>query len=176
MKLAGDEKRVLGQLDDLHQLAVGCVAAENEIRFLEALAIRIVELVSVTVALVDYKGAVQARRFGGHHQLARLGAEAHRAAFLGHSGLLVQHGDDRVRCVGVKLSRVGFGEFQHVAREFDGGDLHAQAQAQIGHVVLAGVARGLDFAFDAAPAKAARHEDAAQALQVLLRAVAFEIL
>ena len=32
MKLAGDEKRMLGQFDDLDQFAVRRIAAENEIR------------------------------------------------------------------------------------------------------------------------------------------------
>ena len=54
-------------------------------------------------------------------------------------------------------------------------DLHAQADAQVGHAVLAGVARGRDLALDAARAEPARHQHAVRAadarprLRVLLR-------
>ncbi len=60
-------------------------------------------------------------------------------------------------------------ELEDVAGEFNGGNLHAQAKAQVGNLVLAGVSGGLDFALDAPLAKAARHQDAAQPFQHLLR-------
>jgi hypothetical protein len=51
------------------------------------------------------------------------------------------------------------GQRSHVTGELDDGDLQPEAQAEIGHVVLARVARGGDLALDAALAEAARHED-----------------
>ena len=77
---------------------------------------------------------------------------------------------------GIKLGRMRLVQLQDVARKFDGGDLHAQAQAQVGDLVLAGVLRGLDFALDAAFAETAGHQDAAQALQDFFRAVPFDFL
>src|SRR5438552_1862401 len=72
MKLAGDEKRVVQQFDHLDQLAVGRGAAEDEIRFLELVAVGVVEFVAVTVPFVDDERAVEFGRQRTHHQLARL--------------------------------------------------------------------------------------------------------
>src|SRR5215217_1177517 len=47
-----------------------------------------------------------------------------------------------------------------MARELRHGDLHAEADAEVGHVVLAGVARGLDLALDPAHSEASGDKDA----------------
>ena len=57
-----------------------------------------------------------------------------------------------------KFRGVGAGHPEHIATEFDGGDLEPEADAQVGHVLGAGVMSGEDFSFDAAIAKAARNE------------------
>ena len=111
MKLAGDKEGMLGQFDDLNQLAVRSKAAESKAGFLELVAIRVVELVAMAVAFVDDKGAIEPRGFCAHDQLARLGAEAHGAAFFGDFGLLIEYGDDRIRSVEVEFGGVRFGEF-----------------------------------------------------------------
>ena len=82
-------------------------------------------------------------------------------------------GCERVR---VEFRGVRLGQLQHVAREFNRRDLHPQAQAEIGDFIFAGVLRRLDFAFHAAFAKPARHQDAAQAAQNFFRAVLFDLL
>ena len=81
-----------------------------------------------------------------------------------------------MRRVRVKFRRVRLVQFQNVAREFNRGDLHAEAQAEVGNFVFARVLRGLDFAFDAAFAETARHENAAETLQHFFRAVLFDFL
>src|SRR5207253_8445530 len=48
-------------------------------------------------------------------------------------------------------------------------------EAQIGHILLARITRGLDFAFNAPLAKSARHKDAAQSFEKFYGSVAFEI-
>ena len=78
------------------------------------------------MTFVHDKGPVEPRGFCADHQLARLRAEPHRASLFGDSSLLVQHGNNRVWRRGVELGRVGFREFQHVARKFYRGDLHSQ--------------------------------------------------
>ena len=85
MELAGDEKRMVLQLDDFHQLAVRRQAAEHETGLLEFVAVGVVEFVAVTVAFVDDERAVKLRRLRAERQLARLRAQPHRAAFLRHS-------------------------------------------------------------------------------------------
>ncbi len=56
-------------------------------------------------------------------------------------------------------------EAADVARELDGGDLHAEAEAEERDALLAGELRGADFALDAAVAKAAGDEDAGDVAQ-----------
>ena len=84
MELAGDEKRMVLQLDDFDQFAVRRKAAENKAGLLEFFAVGVVEFVAVAVAFVDDKRAVKLARLRADDQLARLRAEPHRAAFFGH--------------------------------------------------------------------------------------------
>ena len=75
----------------------------------------------------------------------------------------------------VKLGRVRLFQFQNVPRKFDGGDLHSEAEAEIGNFVFTRVLHGLDFAFDAALAKTAGDQDAAQSLEDFCRAFLFNL-
>ena len=79
-------------------------------------------------------------------------------------------------CVGIELRRMRFVQFEHVAGEFDRRDLHAETQSEIGKFVFAGVFRRNDFAFDAALAKPALNQNAAESLQNFLRSLAFDVL
>ena len=65
---------------------------------------------------------------------------------------------------GVEFAGVGVGEAADVAGELDAGGLHAEADSEIGDVVFAGVADGVEHAFDAALAEASGNEDAVEAL------------
>src|SRR6266853_629867 len=102
MELAGDEEWMLWQFDNFDQFAIGSVAAETEAGFFELFAVGIVEFVTMTVAFVHNESAIETSGFSADDKLAWLRAEAHRAAFLGNAGLLVEHGDDRVRRVAIE--------------------------------------------------------------------------
>ena len=93
-------------------------------------------------------------------QTHRLGAQAHGAAHVLDALLLGQQVDHRERRLLVELPGVGARHAADGARELDDGALHAQADAQVGHVVLATVLDGLDLALDAAHAEAAGHDHA----------------
>jgi hypothetical protein len=60
----------------------------------------------------------------------------------------------------VELRAVGVRQAADVAGEFDDGHLEAEAQAQIGNLIFAGVADALDLAFGAADAEPAGNDDA----------------
>ena len=69
-------------------------------------------------------------------QLAGIGAEAHRAAFI-VDGLLVGHEmNDRVRRLRIELRAVRTGKSCDVARKLDRGALHSQADSQNGDLQL----------------------------------------
>ena len=103
MELARDEEGVFWNFDDLDQFAVGRVAAEIEPGFFEFFTVGIVEFVTVTMAFVHDERAVQTGGFGADDELTGLRAEAHGAAFFGDAGLVVEHGDDGMRCVGIEF-------------------------------------------------------------------------
>ena len=63
--------------------------------------------------------------------------------------------DHRVRSVLSELGGVGSRQAQHVAGEFNGGDLHTQAQAQVRDPSLASEAGRANLAFDAPVTKSA---------------------
>ena len=120
----------------------------------------------MAVALGDFGGAVG---FGGERaglELAGPCAEAHGSAHLFDTGQFAQLVDDAVRRGGVELAGVGAGEAADVARVLDAGGLHAEADAEVGDVVLAGVADGVEHALDAALAEAAGDKDAVEAAEL----------
>src|SRR5579859_820807 len=98
---------------------------------------------------------------------AGLRTEPHRAAHVGFAGTMLDTAgtiqpfgdqrDHRVRRVGIEFRAVGTRETRHVAREFDGGKLHAEADAEIGNPVLARMTDRRDLALDTALAETARY-------------------
>src|SRR5579883_2339822 len=103
MKLAGDEERVIGKFNDLDQLSVRRKSTKNKTCVGESLAVSVIELVTVPVPFLNDESSVQAGGPGSDDELTRLGSKAHGSAFPGHLGLLIQHRDNRVGCVGIKL-------------------------------------------------------------------------
>ena len=81
-----------------------------------------------------------------------------------------------MRRVLVELGRVGAGQVADVAGELDHRALHAQADAEERNALRAGVANRGDFAFDAALAEAAGHQDAVVAGQQPLGPFGFDVL
>ena len=67
----------------------------------------------------------------------------------------------------IELGAVGVLQAGEVARDLDGRHLHAQADAEVGQLVLARVLRGEDLALDAALAEAAGHEDGIEAVELV---------
>ena len=109
-------------------------------------------------------------------ELHRVGAQAHRAAHVADLLLLRQQVDHRVRRLGVELGRVGAVHAGDVAGELGDRDLHAEADAEVGHAVLAREARRADLALDPAHAEAAGDEDAVAVGELALDLVVGEPL
>ena len=75
----------------------------------------VVDLVTVAVALVDYRLAVCVVRAGPLDELDRLRAEPHRAAEILDLLLLGQQVDHGMGRLGIHLGRVGTVEPEHMA-------------------------------------------------------------
>ena len=160
VELAGDEPRVVGELDDLDEPALLERPRDDEPRVDDLLAVVVVHLVAVAVPLVDDRLAVGLVGAGPLVDLDRLRAEAHRAAEVLDLLLLREQVDHRVRRLRVHLRRVRALEPDHVARELGDGDVHAEADAEVRDRALARDAAGEDLALPAARAEAAGDEDA----------------
>ena len=102
-------------------------------------------------------------------QLDRLRAEPHRAAEILDLLLLGEQVDHGMRRLGIHLGRVGAVEPDDVARELRDRDVHAEADAEVGNLPLAGDAAGEDLALPAARAEAAGDEDSVHVLELLRR-------
>ena len=156
---------MLRQLDELHEPPVGAGAGQLHAMGLKIGAVVVVELIAVAVALEDLLGAVERPGAASLGEHAGILPQAHGAA-LGRDAPLIGHQvDHRMDGGGVKLRRVGVIPAQHVARELDDGNLHAQADAQVRHAVGAGILRRDDHAFNAPVSKAAGHQDSGTAAE-----------
>src|SRR5258706_4802374 len=175
MELAADEPGMRRQLDHLAQLLPLGEAGDAQALVLQALNVLVVDLVAMTMALVDHVRAVDLAREAPGLERSALSAQTHRPAEI---GLLVTALDPavavlpfghernhRVERVAVEFGRVRPGQAHHVARELDHRELHAQAYAEIGDLVLARVLDRLHHAFHAALAETARNEYRVHSLQ-----------
>ena len=154
-------------LHSLHKASVRAGTGDDQTLLLELGAELVVELIAVAVALVDLRRAVAVGHLRARRDDAGVLAQTHRAA-LRLNALLVRHQvNDVVLALGRKFAGVGVGVAQYVAGVLHDHDLHAQADAEIGHVVLTRVLRSLDHALDAAVTKAARHNDAVHVAQLV---------
>src|SRR5262249_60695121 len=111
--------------------------------------------VAVAVALVHLGRAVRTRRKAALPKLALVGAQPHRAAFFRHAGLIGQQIDHLVTAGRVELTGVRIRPAEDVARELDRRHLHAEAEAEIRHALLARILHGRGLALEAARAEAA---------------------
>src|SRR3954471_9976047 len=116
MELHRQVPRMAGQLGDLDELSIGRASGDAQPFLGERPLVEAVELVAVTMTLVNQPRAVDALRQRSGRQFAGVGAEAHRAAQLVHPeeiAQLVNHLRRRVRRAlgGIRVAQAG-----HVAR------------------------------------------------------------
>src|SRR5260221_403612 len=185
MVLHADEPGMVGDLDDLRQLAVGRHAGEAQSGILELALVVDVDLVGGAGALGDARPpAVDLARPAAARQPRRIGAQAHGAAEIAAGRALLQHvaahplghePDHRV-LARPELGRARAREPGQVARRLDHRHLHAEADAEKRHAPLAREARRLDLALGAALAEAAGDEDAVDAFDLDDRVLLLEDL
>src|SRR3954468_13846670 len=134
MELHRDVPRVRRQLDDLDELAVERAADDLQALVGQRLLVEAVELVAMAMPLVDHVAAVQRVRLGAGAQLARVGAEPHRAAEIVDAEQVAQLVDQVGLRLGRTLGRIGIRQAAHVPRILDCRPLEAVADAEVGDV------------------------------------------
>ena len=130
MELAADEPRMIRQLDDLDELAVGREAAQLHAVLDEQLAVLVRDFITMAMALAHLRLAVDLGGARAARQPARIRAEAHRAAHVRHVLLRFHQRDDGIVALRRELRRVAVVEAADVARELDDRRLHAEANAE----------------------------------------------
>ena len=184
VELNADEPGMRGQFDDLRQFAVGRQAGEAQPGVLELAAIVDVDLVAVPVALADLGRAVDPGDLTALGDQAGIGAEPHgaaqvagRVAALDHvvAGPFGHQADDRVLAA-AELARARPVQAGEVPGRLDDRHLHAEADAEIGHLSGSCEAGRRDLALGAALAEAAGHQDPVDPFQAVDRALGFEDL
>ena len=161
----GHEPRVVLELHDLDEPAVGRLAGQDHAGALQRRAVLVVDLEPVAVALVDDLLAVGLGGLRARRELRRVQPQPHRAALVLQLALIGHEVDDRVRGEHVELGRVDVLRADDLARELDDRALQPEAQAEVRHLVVAGEVGGEDLALDAPMAEAAGHDDARRALE-----------
>src|SRR3989338_7275230 len=169
VELAGHKPRMIRCLHNFNQRAVAGAAGDLEAGFDQLRQQVVVHFITMTMAFNDHILAVALMHLRAVQQLAVLGTEAHGAAqigsvctLFGHAGCVLPFGDQTnhwMSADGVELGGVGIAPAQHIAGELDNCDLHAEADTQVGNLVLTGVLHGLDLAFHATQTEAARHQN-----------------
>src|SRR5687768_1081695 len=159
------------ELHDLDQRAVGREATQLEPIRHELIAIGVRDFITMAVALADLGNSIHFSSVRTALQPARICAEAHGAAHVGHVLLLLHQIDDRISTLRRELAGVRIRKLQHIARELDDGDLHAEADSEKRQSRLACGTDGFHHPVYAANAEATRHEQRVVSGQYLARAL-----
>src|SRR5690348_202090 len=160
VELAAQIPRVIGNLADFDVGAVRGLAGDAKPGGLETVFVFAVELVAMAVALVDFARPVGAAGEAVLREPAGPTAESHGAAEFVDTLQLAQLEDHAVRRAGVEFGGIGVFEAADVAGIFDDQSLHAETDAEVGNLLLAGIADGVQHARNAALAETAGDEDA----------------
>src|SRR4030095_14375343 len=155
--VAADEPRMIAELHDLDKRAIRAQAAQSQAVLDERVAILVRYLVAVSVPLAHLRNPVDLGSLAAACETARIRAESHGAAHVGHVLLRLHEADDGVLALRSELARVAVVEPEHVARKLDDRRLHSQADAEERESCLARRPDRLDHALHASHAKAARH-------------------
>src|SRR3990167_4739239 len=175
VELASDEPWMIRCFHHFNQRTVTGATGDLEAGFNQLRQQVVVHFIAMTMALNDYILAVAGMYLRAGLQLAVLRAQAHGTAqvgsistLLGHAGGVLPFGDQtdyRMSADSIEFGGIGISPAQHIAGELDNRDLHAEADTQVGNLVLTGVLHGLDLAFHAAQTEAARHQNGINAFK-----------
>jgi len=103
MELATQKPRMIRQLDDFDQRAIWRRARDRHSGFHQRVAVSVVHFEAMTMTLTHVWLAVELTRHGPIDELARVGAESHRAAFFGDALLIFHHSNHQFFAFGLEL-------------------------------------------------------------------------
>ena len=149
----------VGQFHRLHQSAVWGKTAQCQTGCAKDIPVIVIELITVTVALVDQRltiATLHGRSLGNH---AGIAAQTQGAAFVNLIALTGHKVDDLMFSLRGKFTRVCICDTQYMTGVFDHGDLHSKADSEIGNVVFPRILRRQNHALNAAITEATGDDD-----------------
>ncbi len=160
VELAAEEPGVARDLADFDVGTIGRFAGDAEAIVFEDLLVFAVEFVAVAVAFADggFPVGLTGEAIGG--EFAIISTKAHGAAEFVDALEFAEFVDDTVGGGGIEFGGVGTAQAADIAGVFNDHGLHAEADAEVGSALFAGIANGLEHTFNAAGAKAAGDQDA----------------
>lgn len=184
MVLNADEPRMVLVLDGFRQETIRRHAGEYEAAAFQLVLVVDIDFVAVAVTLGNIRVAVDVGNAGIFLQRRLVGAEAHRAAEIAGSRAFLKlvaldpfrhQADDRL-LRRTEFGRGGLLDAGQIAGGFENCHLHAEADAEIRHLALAGKAGCIDLALCAALAETAGNKDAMDLFKPRSRILLFEDL
>src|SRR6266851_2460610 len=167
MELHADKPRMIGEFDNFRQHSVRRHARKRQPRRLPTWPIADVDFIAMAMPLADSGSAVDLRNPAVRREYGFVGDKPHRPAeiprrlppFNGIAAHPLGHQPDHRMLARPKLRRASAGQPCQIARRFDHRHVHAKADAEIGHMALAGETRGFDHSRGAALAESAGNEN-----------------
>ena len=152
----------VGQFYRFHKSAVRGKTAQCQAGCAKDIPVIIVELITVTVALVDHRIAIapcHGRSIGDH---AGIASQPQRSALVDLIALAGHEINDLMSSLWGKFTRVCICDTQYMTGVFDHGDLHSEADTKIRDVVFPRILCRQNHAFDTAVTEAAGDNDTVQ--------------
>src|SRR5215472_979406 len=168
VELAAQEIWMIGDLHDLDVGSVGRSSRDAQTAAGEHGFILTIEFVTVAMPLADLHGAVRFGCLAIGFQLAGPRTQAHGAAQFVDASQLAQFIDDAMRRSLVKFAGIGFVQTADVAGKLNARGLHAQANAEVGNLLLTRVADAVEHAFNPALAETTGYQDAVKTFELHL--------
>ena len=148
MELGADEPFLIGQFHHFNQIALRVASHTLHAVLLKIVEVLIVELIAMTVTLLNVCLTINGTGFATFSQSTIVGSQSHRSSHTRDVLLLFHQVDDRMLSLWIHLCAVGISKSQHIAGELNHHHLHTQTNAESGDVVGAGILNGGDLSFD----------------------------
>ena len=154
MSLGSHHPGMIANFNDLNQVAIRRVPADDQPPFFQDTAKSVVKLKAMAVTFVNLGTVVRRGRFGPGDHGARIYPQPHRPTLGFNVSLLGKQIDHGIPGIGRELRRIGLTGGKNMPGVFNHHHMHPEAKPQVGHTVFPGIACGLDLALNATVAKA----------------------
>ena len=166
-------ERVIRELDHLNDMSVRGLSGEHHAVRCKVITVVIVDLKTMSVALVDHICSVEGICFRLFIKDTRIGAETKRSAKVLHAVLIRHQIDNRMGCLRIQLGTVCIRIAENISRKCHHGHLHAEADPEERDLVLSRIVCSQDHAFGSSGAKTARDDDAVNTGECIVESFRF---